>query len=99
MQERSDVGYHNDITLALHFCSSASMICQTVLSQLVPPYLQMMTNLSCKELNPNEIQTKLNKDLDNVHQWLTLNITKTEFMIIGSRYRLDLINESPISYT
>ena len=59
----------------------------------------MMTNLSCKELNPNEIQTKLNKDLDNVHQWLTLNITKTEFMIIGSRYRLDLINESPISYT
>ena len=45
------------------------------------------------------MKSKLNKDLDNVHQWLTLNKTKTEFMIISSRYRLDLINESPMSYT
>ena len=59
------------------------------------------TNLSCKGANSKEIETKLNKDLGNVHQWLTSNIftlngDKTEFMIIGSRQRIALIDESPI---
>ena len=51
------------------------------------------TNLSCAGLDPSEMKIKLKKDLENVHSWLrcnklTLNDTKTEYMIIGSRYRL-----------
>ena len=51
------------------------------------------TNLSCKGQNPSEIETKLQKDIENVHQWLRcnklrLNKNKTEFMTIASRYRL-----------
>ena len=59
------------------------------------------TNLTCEGISPTEIENKLNKDLENVHRWLTankltLNKTKTEFMIIGSSYRLALIDESPV---
>ena len=41
----------------------------------------------------NNIQTSLNEDLENVQNWLranklTLNMTKTEFMLIASRQRL-----------
>ena len=43
---------------------------------------------------------KINKDLDNIRKWiicnkLTLNLKKTEFMIIGSKPRLDAISETP----
>ena len=46
------------------------------------------TNLSCAGLDVNEIEAKLKRDLENVHSWLrcnklTLNDSKTEFMIIG----------------
>ena len=39
--------------------------------------------------------------IDNVHNWLranklTLNMTKTEFMLIGSRQRLSTLADSPI---
>ena len=42
----------------------------------------------------------LNEDLENVHNWLkankvTLNMTKTEFMLIGSRQRLGTVTVSP----
>ena len=42
---------------------------------------------------PAKVQFSLNDDLVNVSNWLianalTLNITKTEFMLIGSRQRL-----------
>ena len=41
----------------------------------------------------NDVQLNVNKDLENVHQWLlsnkwTLNKEKTEYMIVGSRQRL-----------
>ena len=50
-------------------------------------------NLSCAGSDLNEIGMKLINDLENVHNWLrcnklTLNDTKTEYMIIGSRHRL-----------
>ena len=43
----------------------------------------------------------LNEDLANVFNWLqanklTLNMTKTEFMLIGSRQRLNTLTASPI---
>ena len=48
----------------------------------------------------DNIQLRLNQDLENVHNWLranklTLNMAKTEFMLIGSRQRLNTITESP----
>ncbi|CAB4034888.1 Hypothetical predicted protein, partial [Paramuricea clavata] len=51
------------------------------------------TNISTHGDTGNEIQERLNADLENVHQWLlanklTLNKQKTEYMIIGSRQRI-----------
>ena len=41
----------------------------------------------------NNLQAILNSDLNNIHQWivankLTLNVGKTEYMIIGTRQKL-----------
>ena len=59
------------------------------------------TNLSCNGFSPYEIEIKLNNDIENVHRWLranklSLNMKKTEFMIIGSRHRLTTIENSPV---
>ena len=48
----------------------------------------------------DSLQLYLNLDLENVHNWLranklTLNMTKTEFMLIGSRQRLSTLTDSP----
>ena len=45
------------------------------------------------------MQSSLNRDLSNIHKWLlcntlTLNTTKTEFMLIGSRQKLNTLSES-----
>ena len=58
------------------------------------------TNLSCVGLDANEIETKLKRDLDNVHSWLrcnklTLNDSKREVMIIGSRHHLTKFEDIP----
>ncbi len=59
------------------------------------------TSLSCKAPNSEELQWKLNKDLVNVHNWLianklSLSDTKTEYMIIGSRYLLSNLESNPV---
>ena len=51
------------------------------------------TNLSFASSSTNNIEVKLNDDLVRVNEWLianklTLNSSKTEFMLIGSRQRL-----------
>ena len=48
------------------------------------------THLTYAGDNADNIQLHQNQDLENVHNWLranklTLNLTKTEFMLIGSR--------------
>ena len=58
------------------------------------------THLTNASNNIHNIQTSLNEDLENVHNWLrtnkqTLNMTKTEFMLIGSRQRLGTVTVSP----
>ena len=58
------------------------------------------THLTYAGDNVDNIQLHLNQDLENVHNWLranklTLNMTKTEFMLIGSRQRLSTLTESP----
>ena len=59
------------------------------------------THLTYASDNVDNIQLHLNQDLENVHNWLranklTLNMTKTKFMLIGSRQRLSTLTESPI---
>ena len=58
------------------------------------------THLIYASNNIHSIQTSLNKDLENVHNWLrankqTLSMTKTEFMLIGFRQRLSTVTVSP----
>ena len=58
------------------------------------------THLTYASNNIHNIQTSLNEDLENFHNWLrtnkqTLNMTKTEFMLIGSRQRLGIVTVSP----
>ena len=58
------------------------------------------THLTYAGDNADNIQLHLNRDLENDHNWLranklTLSMTKTEFMLIGSRQRLNTLTESP----
>ena len=39
-----------------------------------------------------EIEESLNSELENIHNKLTLNVNKTEYMIIGSRQKLQSTN-------
>ena len=55
------------------------------------------TNVSTFAKSTEELEKRLNLDLKNIYQWLvanklTLNLTKTEYMIIGSRHILNKIH-------
>ncbi len=61
------------------------------------------TNISCDRKLATDIQKKINSDLNSVHNWLlanklTLSVEKTEYMIVGSRQRLNQINSDPDIY-
>ena len=52
------------------------------------------TSISCSSNSSDEIQYAINSELENLNKWLvanklSLNIAKTEFMIIGSRQRIN----------
>ena len=52
------------------------------------------TSVSYASHSLDEIQNVINSELKNLNSWLianrvSLNITKTEFMIIGSRQRMN----------
>ena len=56
-----------------------------------------ITSLSCNGVSSADIEDKLNHDLEKVHAWLTankrtLNSNKSEYMIIGSRQKLNSID-------
>ena len=58
------------------------------------------THLTYAGVNSEDIQFCLNQDLGDLYEWLranklTLNMTKTEYMLIGSRQRLSTLNDSP----
>ena len=59
------------------------------------------TNITMSADSVDYLESKLNSDLGNIHQWLvanklSLNVSKTEYMIIGSRHNLNKIIEDPI---
>ena len=58
------------------------------------------THLTYAGETTEDIQSSLNHDLENVKNWLianklTLNMTKTEFMLIGSRQKLQTLANPP----
>ena len=66
----------------------------------VCPYADDM-HLTYADKDLNIIQSSLNEDLLNISKWLianklTLNMTKTEFMLIGSRQKLNALTASPV---
>ena len=57
------------------------------------------THITYASTDLHSIQSSLTCDLNNIHKWLlchklTLNMTKTEFMLIGSRQKLSTFSES-----
>ena len=59
------------------------------------------THLTYADKDVNIIQSCLNEDLLNISKWLianklTLNMSKTEFMLIGSRQKLNTLTASPV---
>ena len=58
------------------------------------------TNVTTSGPSVEDIQCKLNNELDDLNQWLlanrlSLNVGKTDYMLIGSRYRLTHISMDP----
>ena len=56
------------------------------------------THITYARADLHSMQSSLNRDLSNIHEWLlcnklTLNSTKTEFMLIGSRQKLSTLSE------
>ena len=59
------------------------------------------THLTHADKDVNIIQSCLNEDLLNNSKWLTankltLNMTRTELMLIGSRQKLNTLTASPV---
>ena len=59
------------------------------------------TNISISAGSVEKLETHLNFELDKIYRWLvanrlTLNVSKTEYMIIGSRYNLGKIDKDPV---
>ena len=59
------------------------------------------TSLTYAGSDPTLIQSHLNTDLKNISHWLTknkltLNMTKTEFVLIGSRQKLNTLAATPV---
>ena len=62
------------------------------------------TNVSFVSTSLSELENVLNRELQNVNIWLkanklSLNIAKTEFMVIGSRQRLNVNADGNINIT
>jgi len=58
------------------------------------------THLTYADNDICSIEASLNQDLSNINRWLiannlTLNMTKTEFMLIGSRQKLNSLAVLP----
>ena len=60
------------------------------------------TSITCAGSDVHEFNKCINLDLERIHLWLaanklTLNLTKTEFLLIGSKQRLLNFTANPIA--
>ena len=95
------MGYLRALTLGLFYFYCTLMDLPNFLELTKANIFADDTNFFCNGFSPYEVEIKLNNDIENVHRWLTfnklsLNIKKTEFMIIGSRHRLTTIEINPV---
>jgi len=79
----------SSVVLPREFIVLQSMICPIVCLTLCQELYADDTYLSYSNGNIYSVQSSLNEDLLNINRWLTanklmLNLTKTEFMLIGS---------------
>ena len=70
------------------------------LSDSIPALFADDTNVTTTGSSMEDIQKKLNNELENLHHWLlanklSLNVGKTEYMIIRSQQRLSKITSDP----
>ena len=77
--------YINDLPNCLSFCQ--------------PRMYEDDSHITYSSADLHSVQSSLNRDLSNIPKWLlsnklTLNTTKTEFMLIGSRQKLSTLSES-----
>ena len=61
------------------------------------------TNITTTETCLKEIIDFANKDLDDINEWVktnkfSLNVTKTEYMFIGSDHNLSKIRDLPLTF-
>ena len=71
------------------------------IDQAEPSMFADDTNLSTSAGSVEKLETQLNIELDKIYRWLvanrlTLNVSKTEYMIIGSRHNLGKIDKDPV---
>ena len=71
------------------------------IDQTEPSMFADDTNISTSAGSVEKLETQLNIDLDKIYRWLvanrlTLNVSKTEYMIIGSRHNLRKIDKDPV---
>ena len=88
LQNISNVRFHRGQILAPFFSALYIIDLSTSLKTSKSSMFANDTNLTCIGQNSNEIEIKLNKELEYVHRRLTgsklsLNDEKTEFMLIG----------------
>ena len=58
------------------------------------------TSLTAAGETLSEVEKRINEDLRNVHNWLSanklnLNIAKTEYVLIGSRHKINSLDIQP----
>ena len=71
------------------------------LDQVEPSMFADDIDVSTSAESVEKLETQLNFELDSIYRWLvanrlTLNVSKTEYMIIGSRHNLGKIEKDPI---
>ena len=71
------------------------------IDQAEPSMFADDTNISTSAGSVEKLETQLNIELDKIYRWLvanrlTLNVSKTEYMIIGSRHNLRKIDKDPV---
>ena len=84
---------------SMHYCSYYISTIFQIAYQIVKRECTLTTRTYAGR-NLENVQFCLNEDLANVFNWLqanklTLNMTKTEFMLIGSRQRLNTLTDTP----
>jgi hypothetical protein len=57
------------------------------------------TNISFSSNTLSDLEILINFELQSLNRWLSLNIAKTEFMVIGSRQRLTTFDDHELCVT